>query len=192
MVAAAALSRNGRNPWHNVGTELLERDTWDPSGDNVRKASTQVHAESPTLAMRSRAENERRAASRRARDEWMLHSLINSIYDTNFISEYVMAETFYFILQSFTLWSALPPELRFFIMLFVDFDTQETCIVTNKETRLWTIAVRKSRRETVIKRAFNKQQSEQQSASIVFASQAEAGMVNRRCSAQIRLQAVLF
>ncbi|KAL6723470.1 hypothetical protein Aduo_018472 [Ancylostoma duodenale] len=147
--------------------------------------------------MRSRAENERRTSFRRARDEWMLHRYAKGTGHTKLhcsSSHRCIPSPHCSMsgLESFTLWSALPPELRFFIMLFVDFDTQETCIVTNKETRLWTIAVRKSRRETVIKRAFSKQQSEQQSASIVFAAQAEAAMVNRRCSAQIRLQAVLF
>ncbi|VDL70958.1 unnamed protein product [Nippostrongylus brasiliensis] len=61
-------------------------------------------------------------------------------------------------LETFTLWGSLPKELRYFIMLFVDFDTQETCILTNRETRLLTIAVRKSRREIVVKRIINKQQ----------------------------------
>lgn len=43
--------------------------------------------------------------------------------------------------QTFTLWGSLPPELRYFIMLFVDFDTLETCILTNRETRWSFISI---------------------------------------------------
>ncbi|KAK6730252.1 hypothetical protein RB195_006986 [Necator americanus] len=92
--------------------------------------------------------------------------------------------------ETFTLWSALPPELRFCIMLFVDFDTQETCIITNRETRLWTIAVRNSRRETVIKHIFNNHKIEQQTASIVFDAREDVAPVRRSCSAHIRLPVI--
>ncbi|WKY16902.1 hypothetical protein Q1695_001482 [Nippostrongylus brasiliensis] len=96
-------------------------------------------------------------------------------------------------LETFTLWGSLPKELRYFIMLFVDFDTQETCILTNRETRLLTIAVRKSRREIVVKRIINKQQSERQAVSMVFRAREQAAAVNRSCcSAVIRLEQVSY
>ncbi|KAJ1373899.1 hypothetical protein KIN20_036432 [Parelaphostrongylus tenuis] len=92
-------------------------------------------------------------------------------------------------LEKFALWGALPRELRLFIMLFVDFDTQETCIITNRETRLLAIAVRKLRKEIIVKQIFNNRKIERQAASVVFR---DLPIVSKSCSAVIRLEQISY